>query len=245
MEGPVGLFAALDSNWLSVAVIATITILGHARWKRVQSLSLEARPVFVKTVLIALLAVGGIAVFRSTPLFDPPLSESQGKVSKIWMDVQDLRRCGVSTSDWDAFAKKSLPALTEISHELDECLSRQGPWSLMMGHDRPTELARLDLIGIARHDLPAIIRAGTSGNDVRDHSVTLRLDRVEDHLAGLSSYVVMPRAKAEIPGSLVSINGMLLCCGVAAGVILIALICLRRVRRRRLRIDSVYAMSSR
>jgi hypothetical protein len=224
---------AIDSNWLLLATLSCVLIFGYARWRTVWNIRPHARATVVRSSLAAIVAFGGIILVRSTPIFDPPLSESQTRVLEIWNDVQNIRRFEPSGDQWDAFANAALPALDDISRELEKCVGREGVWPRLLGRDRPTQLARRDLFDVAKHDLPAIIGAGVAGNNVREHAVVTCLDRVDDHLAGFSPYVMMPRAKAVTPVDTVSADNLIVWCNAAVGFLLISVVCLLVLKRHR------------
>lgn len=155
-----------------------------------------------KTILAAALIVAVAVLLRNLPTFDPPLEESHGELSAVWDEVRKLRESSAGQAEWDAFAGRALPQLEAVAVDLERSYERRlgsGLWALAFGRSRPTEAARLELLRVAKYDLPAVLRAGPDGKDVREPWVEQRLTKVGEHVAGVSPY--LPPLRPSTPSA--------------------------------------------
>ena len=146
-----------------------------------------------KTMAVLLLGIAGVFVLRMIPALDPPLGQTHRELSAIWEETRSITREPVDKAALAAFSQKTLPRLDGIAEMLERSHERRlgyNIWALVRGRNDATEKARLDLLRIAKYDLPALLRSPEKAG-LRGPLIEKQLNRVDEHLAaaGKSPYV--------------------------------------------------------
>lgn len=158
-----------------------------------------------KTLAVLFLAGAVIFVLRLIPAFDPPLGQTHRELVSIWEETQDVTTEPVDTAVLDQFVNRTTPRLDGIADMLERSHERRlgyNIWALFQGRDDATEKARLDLLRVAKFDLPNLLRSPAQAG-LREPLIEKQLNRAAEHLAaaGKSPYTTPEPFKrvAEVP----------------------------------------------
>ncbi len=171
---------------MQIVLPVLVVAIGWLRWKGTR----RNRPgsLFARTLMVALLGFGGVMLLRGLPLCDPSLREAHCRLLGIWAHTDITGPFAGKTGDRNSTV--SMSQLRGLADMLEQCLQRrrEGLWPAIAGRDEAAERAWLDLLRVARHDLPERINSTHSASRACDRAVAVRLAKIGDHLAGLSPY---------------------------------------------------------
>ncbi|MEK6261283.1 MAG: hypothetical protein AABP62_21995 [Planctomycetota bacterium] len=233
----------MDWLWLPAGlVILAVGARCYQSRKLCQS-ALAGRKGGLQLFFGAIVAIAIAVSLRSVPILDPPLAESFREISVVWEQILVLRDRSANSCEWAAFTPPARASLESVTKQLEQThhhRSGHSAWTFLFPVDRPTELARLDLIRVAKHDIPAVLRDPAVDQTIRGRSANHRLNLVEDHLAGISSYIpplkptALPANRERANNSAVDWTTPIVTCVLAGDMAVIVLLSFFWQRRRRI-----------
>lgn len=125
------------------------------------------------------LACTALALILSLPESNPSPYEMKRALATIWDEARAFRDSSESSGDWDGFTRHALDQLEELANSLDREDTHWHPLAFMFGDGETTRWARLEVIQLAKNDLPAALRAGPDGLTRYEPLIERRMARID------------------------------------------------------------------
>ncbi len=194
-----GIRSTLDAavSWPALAVVVLLTLAvfrRHQPGKQAPTAGDAAARKRLRRQLAALALIAiGLFVLSRLPIGELSLREVHQRLDAVHAQIGPAKGHRNAQAPDPAGRGALLEQLQVLADEIRQRENRrQGLWNLFRSPDPEADAAWRDLRRLTEGELPALVKAGGSGSELRERSVQATLARVDDHLAGAHPYLPPP-----------------------------------------------------